>query len=128
MANLTPNKIIKTADIIGTYNDLINEGSDNKGFFSKSSSVSVIYLSEKNIPVPKFLEACQMCSEGLGRTKRNSASRDVFVEIAKCTETFLNQMSDNGLMNRPNLKEFSYLSNKFPKTISQPKELPSNLY
>jgi len=98
MANLTPNQKIKMNDIGGKYNSLINEGAQNRGFFSESSSVHVMYLSDKNIPVPEFLEACQICSECHGRTKRNSASKDVFTEIAKCTVTFLNQMSDNGMI------------------------------
>ena len=114
-------------DVGGKYNSLINEAADNKGFFSESSSVHVMYLSDKKIPVPEFLEACQIFSECHGKTKRNSASKDVFTEIAKCTVTFLNQMSDNGLMNRPNLNDFAYPSKKFPGVITKAKELPSNL-
>ena len=128
IANLTPDESITVKDIMGSYHSVIKQGSMNNGFFSGKSIVDVIYLSKKDISVTDFLEACQICSDGIGREKRNSATKDVFVEIAKCTETFLHKMSDNELMNRPCLESIVYSSgNKFPKTILNAKELPRDL-
>ena len=87
-ATLTPNENVTAEDIIGAYNSAIEHGSKNKGFFSRKSTVHVKYLINKDSSVPKFVEACQMCSESIGREKRNSASKDVFVKIAKCVEFF----------------------------------------
>ena len=49
--------------------------------------------------------------------------------LAKCAESFLNQMSDNELMHRPWLEQFDYPSpNKFPKTILIAGELTQTLH
>ena len=127
-ANLIPDKNITVEGIIGKYCSIIEEGSVNKGFFSGVSMVDVMYLSNKDIPVTEFLEACQICSEGIGREKRNSATKDVFVEIAKLTETFLKSMGNNELTLRPCLDSIVYTSgNKFPRTINKSHELPEHL-
>ena len=127
-ANLIPDKKITVEGIIGKYCSIIEEGSVNKGFFSGVSTIEVMYLSSKNIPVTEFLKACQICSEGIGREKRNSATKDVFVEIAKVTDTFLNSMGNNELTNRPCLDRIVYTSGKkFPKTINKSQDLPENL-
>ena len=83
---LTPNESITAEHIMGAYHSTIEQGSMNKGFFSRKSIVYVTYLSNKDISVSEFLEACQICSESIGREKRNSASKDVFVELATCTD------------------------------------------
>ena len=78
------------------------------------------YLSNEDVPVSEFLESCQICSEAIGREKRNSASKDVFVELAKFTNNFMRQMSDNALLNCPSLERFTYPSgNKFPENIPE---------
>ena len=87
-ATITPDKSITAEHIMGAYNSTIRRGSVNQGFFSGKSIVHVKYLSNKEVSVPEFLEACQICSEGIGREKRNSASKDVFVELAKCAQFF----------------------------------------
>ena len=87
-ATLTPNENVTAEDIIGAYNSAIKNGSKNKGFFSRNSTVHVKYLSNKNSSVPSFVEALQMCSESIGREKRNSASKDVFVKICKMCRKF----------------------------------------
>ena len=127
-ATMTPNESITAEHTIGAYNSTIKKGSVNKGFFSGGSIVHVKCLSNKEVSVPKFLEACQICSEGIGRETRNSASKDFFVKLAIYAENFLLQMSDNELMNHPWLEIFDYCSpNKFPKTILNAKELSQNL-
>ena len=125
-SRMTPKEGITTEHILGAYISKIDQGSKSEGFFAGKTLVHVKYLSNKDVSVPKLLRACQICSEGIGREKRNSASKDVFVELAKCTDEFLRQMSDNALRNRPCLGKFAYPSaNKFPKTTIS-KELPVN--
>ena len=114
---MTPDASITAQDITGAYNSTIEQGSMNEGFLFGKCTVQVKYLSNKDVAVPQFLEACQICSEGIGREKRNSASKDVFVELAKCAESFLNQMSDNELMHRPCLEQFDYPS---PTSFQRP--------
>ena len=127
-ANLTPDKSITVQSIMGSYCSIIEEGSVNRGFFSGVSTIDVMYLSNKDIPVTEVLEACRICSEGIGREKRNSATKDVFVEIAKLTKNFLKSTGDNELMLRPCLNSIAYPSgNKFPKTILKSKEVPEDL-
>jgi len=126
-ANLIPDKKITVENIIGKYCSMIEEGSVDNGFFSGVSTIDVIYLSDKDIPVTEFLKACRICSEGIGREKRNSATKDVFVEIAKATDRFLNSMGDNELTNNPCLDRIVYTSgHKFPKSIKST-ELPEDL-
>ena len=49
--------------------------------------------------------------------------------LAKCAESFLNQMSDNELMHHPCLEQFDYPSpNKFPKTVLIAGELTQTLH
>ena len=113
--------------IIGAYVKQINDGSNSQGFFAGESIVNVKYLSKKEVSVPDLLKAFQICSESMGREKRNSASKDVFVQIAECTSKFLHEMSDNALMNSPCLENHHYPSaNKFPKTIIS-NNLPKNI-
>ena len=58
--------------------------------------------------------------------KKKSATKDVFVEIAKCTDNFLRSMTDDALVENPALGKFEYPSaNKFPKTITAVKDLPA---
>ena len=126
-ANLIPDKKITVENIIGKYCSIIEEGTVDNGFFSGVSTIDVMYLSSKDIAVTDFLKACRVCSEGIGREKRNSATKDVFVEIAKVMNGFLNSMGDNELRNNPCLDGIVYSSgNKFPKSIKK-KELPKNL-
>ena len=128
LSRLTPKEGVTKEHIIGAYFKQINEGSESHGFFADKSIVSVKYLSKKNVTVPELLEACRICSEGMGREKRNSASKDVFVEIAKCTDKFLREMSDDALMDSPCLGKFAYPSaNKFPPTIVSAEQLPKNI-
>ena len=125
---MTPNESITAENINGAYHSAIEQGSLNKGFFSGKSIVHVTYLSDKYICVSEFLEACQICSEGIGREERNSATKDVFVEIVKCTDTLLRQMGDNELENCPWLDGYVYSSStKFPTIILSAKDLPQNL-
>ena len=128
-ATVTLDASITAQDIMGAYNSTVEQCSMNKGFLFGKCTVQVEYLSNKDVALPQFLEACQICSEGIGREKRNSASKDVSVELAKCTESFLDQMSDNELMHRPCLEQFDYPSpNKFPKTILIAGELTQTLH
>ena len=97
-ATVTPDASVTARDIMGAYSSIVNQCSRNEGFLFEKCTVQVKYLSDKVVSVPQFLEACQICSEGIGREKRNSASKDVFVVLAKYAESFLSQMSDEGLM------------------------------
>ena len=118
-ATVTPDARVTARDIMGAYNSIVDQCSRDEGFLFDKCTVQVKYLSDKVVPVRRFLEACQICSEGIGREKRNSASKDVFVVLAKSVECFLNKTSDNGLMHRPWLGEFEYPGlNKFPATIT----------
>ncbi len=90
-ADVTPAEGIKAEHIVWAYNSAIKQGSVSQGFFSGKILVHVKYLSNKDVSVPDFLEACQICSEGIGREKRNSTGKDVFVELAKCTDIFCNK-------------------------------------
>ena len=119
LSGMTPKEGVKAKHIIGAYISKIEQGSESEGFFAGKTLVNVSYLSNNDVSVPALLKACRICSEGIGREKRNSASKDVFVELAKCTDKFMHQMSDKALNNSPCLGKFGYLSaNKFPKTIS----------
>ena len=118
-ATVTPDARVTAQDIMGAYSAIVDQCSRDEGFLFEKCTVQVKYLSDKGVPVREFLEACQICSEGIGREKRNSASKDVFVVLAKSVESFLNQTSDNALLHRPWLGEFEYPGlNKFPKTIA----------
>jgi hypothetical protein len=117
---LTPARGVKQSDIIGAYNSAIQDGSNSKGFFSGSTTVAVRYLNNVNVSVPEFLDACRLYSEALGREKRNSASKDPFVELAIYATKFMTDMSNNALIHRPCLKKFAYRAqNKFPALVAE---------
>ena len=123
---MIPKEDITKTHITGAYATQINKGTNEEGFFVEKTIVNVKYLSNKNVPVPALLKACQICSESIGREKRNSATKDVFVEIAKCTDKFLRGMTDDALIGNPALGKFEYPSaNKFPKTITSAKDVPA---
>ena len=127
IAGLSPREDITAKHITGAYAAQIEEGTKGKGFFVEETIVDVRYLINQDVSVSNFLEACRICSENIGREKRNSATKDVFVEIAKCVDTFLRSMTDNALLENPSLKRFEYPSdNKFPKTMTAAKDLPRN--
>ena len=126
-SRFTPKEGTTKEHIIGAYIKQINDGSKSQGDFAGVSSVNVKYLSNKEVSIPDLLKAFQICSESMGREKRNSASKELFVQIAECTSNFLHKMSDNALTNSPCLENHHYPSaNKFPKTITS-NELPKNI-
>ena len=121
-AGLIPAAGIKTSDIIGSYNTAIKSGSSSEGFFSGITTVTVRYLNTTEVAVPAFLDACRIFSDALGREKRNSASKDPFVELAMCASKFMTGMSDEALIQRPCLKKFVYKAqNKFPALVAEKK-------
>ncbi len=125
IAGLSPGKDIMATHITGAYAVEIEAGTKGQGFFVENTRVDVRYLSNQDVPVPVFLEACRVCSESIGREKRNSATKDVFVKIAKCIDIFLRSMTKKALLGNPSLKKFEYPSeNKFPNTITAKKDLP----
>ena len=129
IAGLRPGKDITARHITGTYAAEIEEATRGKGFFVEKTSVEVSYLSDPEVPVPKFLQACRLCSENIAREKRNSATKDVFVECAKCVDEFIGTMTKEGLLGNPSLQKFEYEGkNKFPKTITQNSDIPEGNY
>ena len=97
---------------------------NKEGFFVEKTIVDVKYLSDKDVHVPDFLKACQICSESIGGEKRKSAAIDVFVE--KCTAKVLRSMTNDALIENPALSKFEYpAENKFPKTLTALKDLPA---
>ena len=104
------------------YNTAIKNGSSSEGFFSGTTTVTVRYLNTREVAVPAFLDACRIYSEALGRGKRNSASKDPFVELVMCASKFMRGMSDEALIQRPCLKKFVYKAqNKFPALVAEKK-------
>ena len=129
IAGLTPRSNITAKHITGAYAAQIELGSTGQGFFVQETRVDVRYLSDQHVAVPAFLAACQVCSESIAREKRNSATKNVFVEIAKVAEVFMGSMTKNELLGNPSLRKFEYPSeNKFPKTISARKDVPQGDY
>ena len=113
---------IQTSDITGAYNIALKEGSKSSGFFHATASVAVRYLINPEIHVPLYLDSCRIGSEALAREKRNSATKDPFVEIAIYASKFMGSMSDDALLYRPCLKKFSYRAeNKFPGVVAKTK-------
>ena len=114
IAGLSPGNDITAKHIAGAYAMEIKEGTKGQGFFVEKASVDVRYLSNPHVSVPEILEACRVCSESIAREKRNSATKDVFVELAKYTEEFMSGMTRKALLESPSLQRFEYPSeNKF---------------
>ena len=114
IAGLTPRSNITAKHITGAYAAEIELGSTGQGFFVQETRVDVRYLSDQHVAVPAFLAACQVCSESIAREKRNSATKDVFVELAKSTDEFMTGMTRKALLESPSLQRFEYPSeNKF---------------
>ena len=55
---MMPAEGILNSDIIGAYNKVIKEGSNSSGFFYATAMVTVRYVKNPDISVPKFLETC----------------------------------------------------------------------
>ena len=83
IAGLNPANDITANHITGAYATEITAGIRGQAFFVNKTRVDVRYLSDQNVSVPAFLTACRVCSESIAQEKRNSATKDVFVEIAK---------------------------------------------
>ena len=124
---LKPADDINNSDITGAYNTSLKEGSNLNGFFHATTWVQVRYLNNLEISVPEYLESCRIASAGLAREKRNSATKDPFVEIAMLVSKYLSSMSNTALLNRPCLSNISYKGdNKFPGVISE-KNITKNM-
>ena len=122
---MNPGNDITANYITGAYATEIEAGTRGQGFFVDKTRVNVRYLSDQNVSMPAFLAACQVCSKSIAREKRNSATKDVFVEIAKCIEEFLSSTTKKALLGNPSFQKFEYPSeNKFPKTISAKETSP----
>ena len=119
---MIPAQGIQNSDIIGAYNSVIKDGSNSSGFFYATAMVAVRYLKNPDISMPVFLDACCTYSEALAREKRNSATKDPFVELAIHASHFMRSMTDEALLNRPCLKKFAYKAqNKFPGVVAEGK-------
>ena len=119
---LIPQVDITRGAILGAYNNAINEGQRGEGFFNDTTSVLVRYINNVEPSVPKYLAACRIWSEAIANEKRNSATKDPFVELANHVSKFLRSMSNECLLFRPCLEKFSYDgsgSHRFPGNVAE---------
>ena len=99
-----------------------------KGFFSKTDSVNVIYMTSWQTLVPEFLSACRAVSDMHSCTKRQPARNDQSVELAHHASDYMMSMLDVNLERDPDLSHITYLGqNKFPAKKMK-KDLPKHLH
>ena len=60
-------------------------------------------------PVPELLFACRTVSDMHSRTKRQSARKDPFVELAHYASDYMMSMLDVNLKHDPDLGHITYL-------------------
>ena len=105
-------------DIIGAA-VAVTAGHLTSGFFSKPCQVELGWVSDWNMSVPDFLKASQAVSLNEANNKRTSATKDPLAEIGIFTAKFLSSITDEALMNCPNLVEHVYPGgNKFPAKLN----------
>ena len=105
------------------YYWMAKDAEQDKGFFCRSQTVRVRYLKSFTTPVKKFLESCRQVSNMCSRRKRQSATKDPFVEIATHVHEYMMSASPNALANSPDLSNFAYPgAGKFPAAVPK-KEL-----
>ena len=72
-------------------------------------------MNKWDTPVPKLLSACSVVSDMHSRTKRQSATKDPFVEAGHYSSKYMLSMPDENFEHDPDLDHISYAGqNKFP--------------
>ena len=106
---------VTTNQILSAYLTMVDEATQNEGFFSEIDTVLARYMTSWDITVPDFLRACRTASDMHSRQKRQSATKDPLVEIGHHASTYMLSMSVKALTNGPDLGHISYKGhNKFP--------------
>ena len=114
--------------ILAAYLKEVDSAERGDGFFSESDTVKVIYMTSWDTPVPKLLSACSVVSDMHSRTKRQSATKDPFVEIGHYASKYMLSMPDKNFKHDPDLANISYEGqNKFPAKKDK-KDLPEDLH
>ena len=114
--------------ILAAYLREVDSAEQGNGFFSESDSVKAIYMNKWDTPVPKLLSACSVVSDMHSRTKRQSATKDPFVEAGHYSSKYMLSMPDENFEHDPDLDHISYAGqNKFPAKKNA-NELPEHLH
>ena len=109
-----------TTDYIDAACFKATDSKDRSPFFKDFMSVKVRYFHDFNESVPKCLEACRIVSGVIAKNKRSAATKDPFTEVGMDIVAFLASMSDDALMNNPDLRAHPLtLTNKLPTNVSK---------
>ena len=112
-AGIDPERI--SDQILAAYLSVVDNAKMGEGFFGKTDSVKVIYMTSWQTPVPELLSACRVASDMHSRTKRQSATKDPFVELAHHASKYMMSMQDVNFKHDPDLGHIFYGGqNKFP--------------
>ena len=114
--------------ILAAYMREVESAEQGKGFFAESDTVKAIYMNKWDTPVPRLLSACSVVSDMHSRTKRQSATKDPFVELGQHASTYMLSMPDENFNHDPDLKHIVYDGqNKFPAKKNKT-DLPEGLH
>ena len=69
IVGLSPRNDIMANHITGAYATEIEGETRGQGFFVKKTRVDARYLSDQNVPGPKFLAECRVCIKNIAREK-----------------------------------------------------------
>ena len=85
-------------------------------------------MNKWDTPVPRLLWACSVVSDIYSHTKRQSATKDPFVEVGQYASTYMLSMPDENFKHDPDLEHISYEGrNKFPAKQNKT-DLPKGLH
>lgn len=115
LKDATRKPIKMNEQILAAYMKEVESAEQGRGFFAESDTVKAIYMDKWDTPVPRFLSACSVVSDMHSRTKRQSATKDPFVEVGQYASTYMLSMLDENFNHDPELEHISYEGqNKFP--------------